>query len=210
MDLERLKKIHTARSDFVTAANEDLPEAQKGQVDELKERFKTLAERMSRYVEHEHYGPAENGYYSHTSAARELGRFEGPMPKVSVRFRYFYRLEDGTMFSHMRGVEPNEHGERIETVVVEFLEAPYGVTSEPISSGEDVPVTTNYGEVFATESLSFSENICSLENEDLDQSGAERLWGFHPSVKLTLLEQAMDQYEAAPPSPYELRLGLAT
>lgn len=207
MDLERLKAVQSARSSYVEAANADLPETQKGDVEQLKERFRIVAERMAKYVAHHHYKPLEDELHRRQiSGARQVGIFEGPMPEVQVRFGYSYDLADTDRWANNGGTGFNEHDENIKGIWVEWIHAPAGVTAEPIRHSDSVPMLTEYGEVFATEYLSFSD-IEILAEEGMDE-GMERLQGFHPSIRLTLIEQSMDQYEAAPPSPYELREGL--
>lgn len=206
MDLERLKKVQSARSQFVEAANSGLPEAQEGMVDELEARFRAVAERMAKYVGHQHYEPVAGSRYKQLSAPRHIGKFDGPMPEVSVRFGYMYKYKagDGVSPERSQGIGVNEHGENIKEVWIEWIHAPEGVTEEPIKSSGMIPAYTLAGEVFATEALALS-SIDFLRREELDEGGLERLWGHHPSVSLRLIEESLDQYEAAPPSVYELR-----
>jgi len=211
MDFERLKKLHSARGAQIEVANTDLPEAQKGSAEELQLRFKALTERMARYVNHKHYPSTDprEVEFKQISASRHIATLEGPMPEVKVRFSYSYRLHDGTMSATRDGVGFNEHGENIKQVRVEFIHSATGVSAEPAHGGiNSVPTQTQYGEVFATESLSFGD-IKILQRDEMDEI-TEELWGVHPSVRLVLIEQALDQYEAAPPSPFELREGLAS
>jgi hypothetical protein len=212
MDFERLKNVHSARAAYIEAANTSLPEAQKDDVEILKERFKALAQRMSKYVDHKFHGVKEGEYYPHQkSAARQVGTFDGPMPKVYVGFRYSYSMNDGTMSSISQGLAENEHGERIISLHIDWIHGPSNGNISPIESCTEVPQPGihQYGEVFASEHISFSM-LRVIEDEYMDHEGMESSYGFHPSVRLALIEESMDIYESAPPSPYEIREGLVS
>jgi hypothetical protein len=208
MDLERATNLHNARNEFIEAANQDLPEAKKGVVEELKARYIAVTEKMAKYVKHTHYeSNKDSGHREQHSAARFVRKLDGPMPDMFVRFRYYYKHEaDGVSFTSA-GISANEHGERISHIEVEWFHSPSGVDSEPNNETEDMPIDTRIGEVIATESLSFGD-IRILKNEALDNTGMENLQGSHPSVRLALIEQSMDQYEACSPSVYELSEGI--
>jgi hypothetical protein len=212
MDLERLKEVHSARAKFIEAANGNLPEAQKGVAEELRERFEALAQRMSKYVDHKFHGVKEGEYHPRQkSGVRHVGNFDGPMPEVYVGFSYAYSYNDGTMSSVSQGLDENEYGERIVSIRVDWIHSPLNGNTTPIESTTEVPQpgVHFYGEVFATEHLSLMD-FRMLEHEHMDQVGMERTYGFHPSVKLALIEESLAVFEAAPPSPYEVREGLVS
>ena len=209
MDFKRMNQLHIARSEFVAAANSNLPERQIGQIEGLVVRYKDLVDRMSKFVEHRPTTAFfESGLAERSSASRLVGILNVPMPYIYVKFSYLYTVNDGTMSSVSNGVF-NDYGENVKEMSVNWVHYADDNAPHPSDGSSNIPVMTGYGEVFATEKLSYNElrllKAESLDSKDLDQ----HRYGFHPSVKMALLEQSMDQYEAAPPSPYELRLGLA-
>ena len=210
MDKDRMLKVHQARNAQLEAMNTGLPEAQKGQVEELKARFKDVAGRMAKYVEHNHYPLncfPETKTQQHRSGARYIGAFEGLMPDVYMSFSYDYKHPDFVSHADLGGTGFNEFKENITTLRVQFSHYPEGLTSGPTPGDSYLPSNMQYGEVFASEAVSFND-LTMLEHDDWDAEVAETFWGQHPSVVLTLIEQAVDQYEAAQASPYELRVGL--
>jgi hypothetical protein len=212
MDLERLGRLHTARSQFVEAANADLPQVREVGAEEMKTRFKDLLTRMERYVDHRELGSVshDSTSFERHSAIRLVGRFDGPLPNVYVRFGYTFGEDDGTASSCSNGMGFNEFGENINRAWLEWIHYPDGVTAEPgHGRGEYVPVITGFGEVFATESFSYHDVQVAELTEEEGADHEDSLDGFHPAVRLAYLEQSMDQYEAAPPSAYEIREGLA-